>query len=399
MENNILKEKVKANVKEKIAILNIRKEFDMKANKNKKIVYIITSACAVFMLCIGIIIGTNKGGLESIYQIALEKINTVNQEESLKNELNINKLEISAMLSLDADVEIIKLEDLPEKFKFIENISLLEEYKLEESYIVCTRDNKEVDEYNILHDYVFNYTKDNNKIKIAFSELEEPLRDYFIEGGDKISKIGDAEFIIYQSEEMYIVTFSYQNIHFDIETTGITEDELVNLLQSIIDQIKNINNSDKIIEDKDSGANEQTNEITETNYPEYYAGRYIDNDGNNVILLCEDKISMFCNLVILGKNSIANNFKDNSLYFSTTLPLRYWLTIVTNKASLEAAFNKFSLLMIFVETTIFAVLSAVFKSFSFFNTVAPASKKSQSSIFASINVIIDKSKSVAVSLI
>ena len=315
MENNILKEKVKANVKEKIAILNIRKEFDMKANKNKKIVYIITSACAVLVLCMGIIIGTNNGGLESIYQIALEKTNTLNQEESLTNELNINKLKSLAMLSLDADIKIIKLEDLPEKFKFIENISLPEEYKLEESYTVYTRDNKEVDEYNILHDYVFNYAKDNNKIKIAFSELEEPLRDYFIEGGDEISKIGDAEFIIYQSEEMYIVTFNYQNINFDIETTGITEDELVNLLQSIINQIKNINNSDKIIEDKDSGANEQTNEITETNYPEYYAGRYIDNNGNNVVLLCEDKKEnreYICNLLGITESKTTFKTANNS---------------------------------------------------------------------------------------
>lgn len=315
MENNILKEKVKAKVKEKIAILNIRKEFDMKANKNKKIVYMITSACAIIVLCIGIIIGTNNSDFKNIYQIALEKTNTQNQEESLKNELNINKLKVSAMVSLDADVKIIKLEDLPEKFEFIENISLPEEYKLEESYIVCTRDDKESNEYNILHDYVFSYAKDNNKIKIAFSELEEPLRDYFIESGDKISKIGDVEFIIYQSEEMYIVTFSYQNINFDIETTGITEDELVNLLQSIIDEIKNVNNSDKIVEDKDSGTNEQINEIIVTNYPEYYAGRYIDNNGNNVILLCDDKKEnreYICNLLGITESKTTFKTVNNS---------------------------------------------------------------------------------------
>lgn len=315
MENNILKEKVKANVKEKVAILNIRKEFDMKANKNKKIVYMITSACAIIVLCIGIIIGTNNSDFKNIYQIALEKTNTQNQEESLKNELNINKLKVSAMVSLDADVKIIKLEDLPEKFEFIENISLPEEYKLEESYIVCTRDDKESNEYNILHDYVFSYVKDNNKIKIAFSELEEPLRDYFIESGDKISKIGDVEFIIYQSEEMYIVTFSYQNINFDIETTGITEDELVNLLQSIIDEIKNVNNSDKIVEDKDSGTNEQINEIIVTNYPEYYAGRYIDNNGNNVILLCDDKKEnreYICNLLGITESKTTFKTVNNS---------------------------------------------------------------------------------------
>lgn len=315
MENNRLKEKVKANVKEKVAILNIRKEFDMKANKNKKIVYMVTSACAIIVLCIGIIIGTNNSDFKNIYQIALEKTNTQNQEESLKNELNINKLKVSAMVSLDADVKIIKLEDLPEKFEFIENISLPEEYKLEESYIVCTRDDKESNEYNTLHDYVFSYAKDNNKIKIAFSELEEPLRDYFIESGDKISKIGDVEFIIYQSEEMYIVTFSYQNINFDIETTGITEDELVNLLQSIIDEIKNVNNSDKIVEDKDSGTNEQINEIIVTNYPEYYAGRYIDNNGNNVILLCDDKKEnreYICNLLGITESKTTFKTVNNS---------------------------------------------------------------------------------------
>ena len=355
MENNILKEKVKANVKEKIAILNIRKEFDMKANKNKKIVYIITTACAVFILCIGIIIGTSNSGLENIYQIALEKTNTLNQEESLKNELNINKLKISAMLSLDADVEIIKLEDLPEKYEFIKNISLLKEYKMEESYIVYTRDNKEVDEYNILHDYVFNYKKDSNKIKIAFSELEEPLRDYFIESGDKISKIGDAEFIIYQSGEMYIVTFSYQNINFDIETTGITENELVNLLQSIIDEIKSINNSDKIVEDKDSGVNERTNEIAEINYPEYYAGRYIDNEGNNVILLCDDKKEnreYICNL--LGITESKTIFKTAEKSYNYLIELQNKisqkmqnkeLTFITSSTLMEAN-NKIEVVVI-----------------------------------------------------
>ena len=36
MENNDLKEKIRKNIKEEIAISNIRKEFGMKIGKNKK---------------------------------------------------------------------------------------------------------------------------------------------------------------------------------------------------------------------------------------------------------------------------------------------------------------------------------------------------------------------------
>ena len=79
-----------------------------------------------------------------------------------------------------------------------------------------------------MHDYIFNYRKDDfNNIKIAFSKLESPIRNYYVVERDKISQIGNAELKISQWEEMYIVTFEYKDIYFDIETTGITEEQLV----------------------------------------------------------------------------------------------------------------------------------------------------------------------------
>ena len=71
-------------------------------------------------------------------------------------------------------------------------------------------------------------------ITIAFSEIDKPLRDYYIDNQELKSKIGDVELEISQYKNMYIVTFSYNNLNFDIETNGITEDELVELLVSII---------------------------------------------------------------------------------------------------------------------------------------------------------------------
>lgn len=75
---------------------------------------------------------------------------------------------------------------------------------------VYTRDiNSDNRDYNILHDYLFYYEKgENNIIRIAVSEIERPLRDYFIGEGEKISKIGDAKLTIYQWNQMYIVNYS-----------------------------------------------------------------------------------------------------------------------------------------------------------------------------------------------
>ena len=239
MKDNELKEKIRKNIKEEIAISNIRKEFDMKTNKNKKVIYVLSSICAVFILGIGIFVGVNKNLLPG---------NTVDIGKTDANdgvELNINKIKDMSMTSLDADVKTIELENLPEEFTFIENLQIPEEYNFENGYTVYTRENTDTAEYNILHDYVLNYRKDDlNDIKIAFSEIEAPIRDYFIGDGDKISKIGNVELKVSQWENMYIVTFEYNDIYFDIETTGITESQLVDLLKSIIDNGTNSSNAE-----------------------------------------------------------------------------------------------------------------------------------------------------------
>lgn len=289
MENNNLKERIRNNVKEKIAVSNIREELDMKSKKSRKIIYGITSSAAVFILGVGIIIGTNTFNNSQIqdnhYEIADLQGDKQNKNESQEIKLNINKINEMSATSLDADIKTKEIEKLPEKFEFIKNIKMPEEYKIERSYNIYARNDINKSEYDVLHDYVFNYRKDSmNEIIIAFSEIEMPLRDYYIDVGDKVSKIGNIELIISQYKDMYIVTFNFKDMYFDIETTGITENELLELLQSIFTE----NNKNLTVEDKDVNVKEQSNEIKSTNYPDYYAGKYVDNNGNNIVLLCED---------------------------------------------------------------------------------------------------------------
>lgn len=306
MENSELKEKIRKNIKEEIAVSNIRREFDMKSKKNKKVIYWITSCAAVVILGFGIIISTNtlnnNQTQNNLYGIADLQNDKQNKNESLEIKLNINKIKEMTASKLDADVKTIEIEKLPEKFEFIKNIKIPEEYEKESSYNIYTRSDINENDYDVLHDYVFDYRKDSiNKIIIAFSEIEKPLRDYYIDTGDKVSKIGNIELVISQYKDMYIVTFNFQDIYFDIETTGITENELLELLQSILTE----SNKNSTVEDKDINVKEQSNDIKNTNYPDYYAGKYIDNDGNNVVLLCEDNPEnrkQICNILGITEN-------------------------------------------------------------------------------------------------
>ena len=157
------------------------------------------------------------------------------QEEKLKIDLNINKIDNMGSMRLDADIRIIEMNELQEKFNFIQNVKVPEEYKFKDSYNIFVKSNIDIKKYDKLHDYVFVYQKDElNDIQIAFSEVGEPLRDYYLGEMKKKSKIGDVEVIISKYKEMYNAIFKKNNIYFDIETNGITESELVNLLVSII---------------------------------------------------------------------------------------------------------------------------------------------------------------------
>lgn len=265
----------------------------MKNNKNKKIIYWITSSAAVFILGFGIIIGTNTFNNTNVqnpdYKIADLNQDKQNKEETLKIDLQINEIHKIGEAKIDGKIESISIDKIPEKIKFMERIVVPQNFKQKEIYKVYIRSNPDIRKYDLLHDYVFSYQKDEeHSIRIVLSTVGKPLRDYHIDNADKISKIGDIELKISGGEKIYIASFKIKNIYFDIETDGITENELVELLKSIINENEISNNTNMNAKDKDVGIKEQTNENINTVYPEYYGGKYVDNNGNNVVWICED---------------------------------------------------------------------------------------------------------------
>lgn len=244
MEDNNLKENIRKRVKEKIAISNIKEEFDKKSKKNRRIMYWITSSAAVFVLGIGLIIGRNNlKSTDSLqgqnYGIAELSQSAPELSVSQDTDIQINELEGTRMAKIDADVKNKNIEELPEKIKFMKNISIPEDFKQQDIYEIYTNSNPKDRKYDLLHDYVFNYKKDDdNEIKIALSMLEEPIRDYWYDEENKKSKIEDVDVNISQYQNLFMVTFKIDNIYFDIEANGITENQLINIIKSIISQSK-----------------------------------------------------------------------------------------------------------------------------------------------------------------
>lgn len=210
----------------------IAKEFDI--DKNYEIIlskvkgasavkrfngrYVVASVCAlaVVLICF----------------LKFNNIGEINTQAGV--DLNINRINGVSTMSLDADVVNVEIKDLPERFEFVKNVELPEGLELKNSYSVYTRSDINSDKYDLLHDYVICYEGADRDVTLAFSEVEKPLRDIYISDTNKISKIGDVEFIIFGDKSMYIVEFTYNGINFDIEMNNLSENELVDLLKSII---------------------------------------------------------------------------------------------------------------------------------------------------------------------
>ena len=70
--------------------------------------------------------------------------------------------------------------------------------------------------------------------QITLHKIGKPLRDCYLSSEEKISKIENTDVIITQYEKLYLAEFKLNDVYFDIETAGITQKELVDLLVSLI---------------------------------------------------------------------------------------------------------------------------------------------------------------------
>lgn len=277
--------KLKKKIKEEIAISNWKEEMHMDKRKNTKIVYGVLASCAMFALCMGIVItkvplGTNEN---TLLQAKLEELK--GEKETLKTEIYINKGKAQADVALDCQSRKMDAQAVEADLRFAIEATVPSDFEPNYSVVGIYTKGEKSKQYDELQHYEFYYKnkKETRTITLALGfKDKKPMRDYYFANVEKKSKIGEVELEITQYEDSYLVIFSYKGINYDIETNGITQEELIEFLTSLISNSK----SYEQMTAKEQATNEKEPVyLSDKTYPEYYAGKYIDNQGNNVVLL------------------------------------------------------------------------------------------------------------------
>lgn len=210
----------------------------MKVEENKKakirnniIKFATLPVCAMLIMSFLLVKqNTNKNLANSGTQI------TENQEQNKNSDsIKINKIQTIGMARLDAKVEEITNGFNIPFFEVFEGIVVPKDLDKFNPYKLFIK-GENSKEYNKLANYVYSYynSETNRSINIAFSDTMKPLRDYRLEDIGNISTINGITLKIYQYEDLYMTEFNYQGYNFDIETANITQEELIELLKSLI---------------------------------------------------------------------------------------------------------------------------------------------------------------------
>ena len=171
MENNNPKENIRKKVQEKIAISNIREEFDMKNKRNNRVIYGILATCAILVLCL--VVSKNiKNSLNINNNVELAKNDDVTQEENNISEDKIvyNEGNLESQADYDGKWEDANLQ---EEFEFVNEIFIPKELELARQGKIYVREyinNILSDDYSKLHQYSLIYSN-NNKEDTSIIEI------------------------------------------------------------------------------------------------------------------------------------------------------------------------------------------------------------------------------------
>ena len=227
---NNLKDTIQKNFDKKKNYNIILSKIERRDNMKVKLSYVLASSFVAIALLVGIVAyNVPKNDNEIVTPPTVQGV----------LEININKTKMQSMAKLDADIqETVVDKEINKSFPFVQKElnapKDLKNYGV--NRVLMTRKDLSDKDYSVAHDYIWDYSNEaqDRTIRIAFSKVGKPLRDYHLSSEEKISKIENTDVIITQYEKLYLAEFKLNDVYFDIETAGITQTELIDLLVSII---------------------------------------------------------------------------------------------------------------------------------------------------------------------
>lgn len=173
----------------------------------------------------------------------LNKKNSINNvlDRNVKNNdvIIINSVDNNsdnAKLDIDGRSEDITTDDLYKIYPLLKDIVVPNDYNIN-GIIKCYLFNDDTGKYDKLYGYNIIYSGGNNKYIDIFILIDttKRLRCFSIDTDEMRNSIINGNSIKIMGENKnYYAIFSYNNINFDIETTGISEGEFIQLIKSIV---------------------------------------------------------------------------------------------------------------------------------------------------------------------
>lgn len=228
---------------------NLKKTFEEKFNKQRnynslmakikeerkmnKLGYFLVPVTALAV--VGMIVGINLNSPKVADEILANNENISTQISVAQNTVSINNIEDLIMTKLLVDSKELTKEDLEDDLSFMKDFNIADN-KLDTIFAYYTKGDTSKEEFNVLHDYVFMYSNQENtkNVKVSLSKVGKPLRDYFFNTTSDISKVAGTDVVISKYEDKYIANFEKDGINIDVETKGFTQTEMVKVIEDII---------------------------------------------------------------------------------------------------------------------------------------------------------------------
>ena len=207
---------------------SIRKKME-RGNKMNKIFKYSLVPIAIVIAMTSVFLFNKKNSTNNVLDS-----NVKNNDVIIVNSIDNNS--DNAKLDIDGRSEDITTDDLYKIYPLLKDIVVPNDYNIN-GIIKCYLFNDDTGKYDKLYGYNIIYSGGNNKYIDIFILIDttKRLRCFSIDTDEMRSSIINGNSIKIMGEDKnYYAIFSYNNINFDIETTGISEGEFIQLIKSIV---------------------------------------------------------------------------------------------------------------------------------------------------------------------
>ena len=189
--------------------------------RKKRIIYCSVICVFGFILFSGVLFAKSFFGDEKA---------RIKTDNVIEDQIFINEYETEGLYDgiSDMDVQILPLSSSTFSTILLD-AEIPQDLELQDAYHIYVKD----DTKYTFHDMVECYLKGTRKVILAYSGLEEPLRDTKLPTG-VMSRIDGVDVQISKWEEKYVVQFQYDDVYYDIECDYLLEEEVLTLVKSII---------------------------------------------------------------------------------------------------------------------------------------------------------------------